>query len=577
MRRNKNQIDRVMRMRGEGYTQKEIAKAIGITQPRVNQIIKRYGINGGGQISIPKVDERFQNIFSEGDAQKIKALWDSGINIARIAAMELATEIPDNVIDETNEDVKGKAIANYSAMVDIGRTRTIGGAALVEMVKKLEAQAKNNALSLMSTRNKICLSTGATKSLSIPIRFAQLLERGPYYKALWSGRGGGKSWAVAIALISIMSGEKLVANSWEPPVKIIVMRKTFQSIGQSMHTLFRDIINNYNLADFTVHKNQITHSNGSEINYAGFYPGNDRNSLVNRIKGIESVDICLIEEADDVESQYWEILVPTIRKSGSEIWATFNPSTKRTATYQKFIANPPDNALVIETNYQQNKFLSKTAIEQAEQLKKYDLELYEHIYMGKPREAATNAIFAGNIIVAEPSDEALQGDIRRGVDWSGGVSPAVCLDCRLFNGQVFIIDAFYKFDGRFNEIAKWISALEKRDSIVYCDSADRTATAGLNDHCSRMFGHRPGRLVQKWAHSVWQGIQYLRQMNGGKAGIVIAPHLAEIIAEFRNYRWQQDSSGDITEKPEVRQADHAIDALRYALSRDIFKRMRQSR
>ncbi len=99
-----------------------------------------------------------------------------------------------------------------------------------------------------------------------------------------------------------MSGEKLVANSWEPPVKIIVMRKTFQSIGQSMHTLFRDIINNYKLTDFTVHKNQITHTNGSEINYAGFYPGNDRNSLVNRIKGIESVDICLIEEADDVES-----------------------------------------------------------------------------------------------------------------------------------------------------------------------------------------------------------------------------------------------------------------------------------
>ncbi len=44
--------------------------------------------------------------------------------------------------------------------------------------------------------------------------------------------------------------------------------------------------------------------------------------------------------------------------------------------------------------------------------------------MGKPREAATNAIFAGNIIVAEPTDEALQGDIRRGVDWSGGVAPA---------------------------------------------------------------------------------------------------------------------------------------------------------
>ncbi len=163
MKKNKKQIDDIMRMRGEGYTQKAIAEALNVSQPRVNKIIKAHKITGSKQIPIAKIDDRFQNIFNESDAQKLKDLWDSGINIARIAAMELATEIPDNVIDETNEDRKGKAIANYSAMVDIGRTRTIGGAALVEMVKKLEAQAKNNAMSLKSTKNKICLSTGATE------------------------------------------------------------------------------------------------------------------------------------------------------------------------------------------------------------------------------------------------------------------------------------------------------------------------------------------------------------------------------------------------------------------------------
>ena len=90
--------------------------------------------------------------------------------------------------------------------------------------------------------------------------------------------------------------------------------------------------------DFEIQATRITHKKygGSLFSImASIQLANDRNALTNRVKGIEGVDICLLEEADDIGARVLgTYYVPTIRKQGSEIWAIFNPSTSRTYTYQ---------------------------------------------------------------------------------------------------------------------------------------------------------------------------------------------------------------------------------------------------
>src|SRR5215469_8627008 len=54
----------------------------------------------------------------------------------------------------------------------------------------------------------------------------------------------------------------------------------------------------------------------------------------------------------------WNIVIPTIRKPGSEIWASFNPELETDETYQRFVAHPPEGAVVVKTSYRDNPYLS---------------------------------------------------------------------------------------------------------------------------------------------------------------------------------------------------------------------------
>ena len=414
--------------------------------------------------------------------------------------------------------------------------------------------------------------------------YSRLLLKGTNrYKVMYSGRGAGKSWAVAMAIVMILSGRArdICKGGWNPDVRIQVMRKTYQSIRQSIHSLIVDIIAATGSTEFDIQATRITHKKyGGSIQYNGFYPASDKNSLVNRVKGIEGVDICLLEEADDIGEEYWNILVPTIRKQGSEIWAIFNPSTSRTYTYKRFAMDEvPADSWVLKTSYLENKYLSESAVKEAKELEKYNPSLYSHIYLGEPREYSDASIFASCFKIKEiPAEVIKNGVIRRGIDWSGGKSPAVCLDCRLSDdGCVYIVDAFYKPGGTFGEVARYISGLAKPESYVYADSENEVAVTQCRAECNRIFGANPIKSVSKWRNSVNHGIQYLRNLNGEQPGIIIAPHLTDVITEFQDYNWNKTADGTIQEVPANGQMDHAIDTLRYALSLEIKHLIKRSK
>jgi phage terminase large subunit len=90
----------------------------------------------------------------------------------------------------------------------------------------------------------------------------------------------------------------------------------------------------------------------------------------------------------------WEILRPTMRKSGSEIWIIVNPELEDDYTYPEFIVRPPEGAVCIEVNWKDNPHLSDEALAEKDDLARKDPDAYLNIWEGKCRHALDGAIYA---------------------------------------------------------------------------------------------------------------------------------------------------------------------------------------
>ena len=156
--------------------------------------------------------------------------------------------------------------------------------------------------------------------ISLPKAFKELLPPSRY-KIYWGGRGSGKSWAFATALLLLGAGTK--------PKRILCAREIQRSIRDSVHSLLVDRIKALGLHNFyQIQQNEIRGRNGTQIIFAGLWQN------VDTIKSIEAIDYVWIEEANVVSENSRRTLIPSIRKEGSEIWASFNQHSKATQSFK---------------------------------------------------------------------------------------------------------------------------------------------------------------------------------------------------------------------------------------------------
>ena len=207
------------------------------------------------------------------------------------------------------------------------------------------------------------------------------------FKILYGGRGSGKSWSAARALIAI---------SLQKPTRILCARELQNSISDSVLALLADQIKTMGLESlFDVQRTAIYGMNGSEFSFVGLKHN------VTSIKSYEGVDICWCEEAQAISKVSWETLIPTIRKPNSEIWATFNPDLDTDETYQRFVVNPPPNAVVRKVNWSDNPWFPETLREEKDALKSRDIQAYNTVWEGMCRQTIDGAIFAREMQLAE--------------------------------------------------------------------------------------------------------------------------------------------------------------------------------
>jgi phage terminase large subunit len=220
-----------------------------------------------------------------------------------------------------------------------------------------------------------------------PIELTFLFEHHPY-KVLFGGRDGVKSWSIAQALLLLGTGK---VPEWPHPLRILCGRETMDSIRESVHQLLSDTIGRLGLGDFyRVLQSEIR---GPENHQTEFVFAGLRKQSVSSIKSYESIDIFWGEEASTVSRRSLTILLPTIRKPGSEIWWSLNPDLESDAVYQDFVINPPPGAKLLKCDYRSNKWLSAESKQKIATLKERDPDTFHHVYEGATRSTVEGAIY----------------------------------------------------------------------------------------------------------------------------------------------------------------------------------------
>ncbi len=206
-------------------------------------------------------------------------------------------------------------------------------------------------------------------------------------RVLFGGRASSKSWDAAGVAIAIAQWKR---------TRFMATRQFQNKIDDSVYSLLKIQIERFGLLKrFAIYNNRIEcPETGSDF----LFYGRARN--IDEIKGTEGVDVHWGEECHLMTQAEWRIIEPTLRAEGSEHWLIFNPRFATDFVYQKFVVSPPPDTIVRKINYDENPFLSQTALKVINDLKKSDYDEYEHVYLGVPFENDDAVIIRRSWIMA---------------------------------------------------------------------------------------------------------------------------------------------------------------------------------
>jgi phage terminase large subunit len=178
----------------------------------------------------------------------------------------------------------------------------------------------------------------------------------------------------------------------EKPMRIVCAREIQKSIKDSVHTLLADIIRQHGLSEFyEIQEAVIKGKNGTEFKFRGLKHN------TTDLKSLEGADVLWIEEAENVSHGSWEIVIPTIRKEGSEIWVSMNVKHTTDPTYARFIAKPDPDVIAVKISWRDNPFFPDVLRKEKDKLQREDPEAYYHIWEGEPDTRRSGAIYAKQI------------------------------------------------------------------------------------------------------------------------------------------------------------------------------------
>ncbi|MCP4490123.1 MAG: PBSX family phage terminase large subunit [Gammaproteobacteria bacterium] len=373
------------------------------------------------------------------------------------------------------------------------------------------------------------------------------MEKRARYKVFYGGRGSAKSRSFSAALVYLAS---------QVPLRILCAREVQLSIRDSVKRILDDEIARQDRgSEFDSTLSEIRHKKtGSIFLFAGL-----RTSDADKIKSFEGIDIAWVEEAHTVSRESWNILKPTIRKPGSEIWISFNPKHKDDPVFIDFCGDdtPPDT-IVERVNYYDNPWFPDVLQQEMAWDRKKDPDKYRHVWEGEPVQHSEAQVFYGSWkidAVPEPPENAT---FYHGVDWGFSCDPSVMVRCWIDGKRLYIDREAGGVGIEIDHLAERIfdPVMDKKTWPVMADNARPETISYMRRQGYNVVG------VKKGKGSIEDGITKLKGYD-----IIVDPACKRVINELSLYSYKIDPRTQEILPVIVDSHNHYIDALRYAVEK----------
>jgi phage terminase large subunit len=285
--------------------------------------------------------------------------------------------------------------------------------------------------------------------LKTPRVFVPLLAPARY-KGAHGGRGSGKSHFFADLLIEDALSEP--GNSGEG-MRAVCIREVQKDLAQSSKALLEAKLKTHGLGEsdgFKVFRDVIQTPQDGLMIFKGM---NDYTS--ESIKSLEGFKRAWWEEAQSATGHSLNLLRPTLRAAGSELWFSWNPRRKTDPVDLMLRgAEKPTGAAVIKANWRDNPWFTKELEQERQDCLRMQPEQYEHIWEGGYAVIVEGAYYAKSLAKAR-----LEGRIGR-------VAADPLMTIRLFcdiGGTGAKADAFAIWAAQF--IGKEIRVLDYYEAV----------------------------------------------------------------------------------------------------------------
>lgn len=388
------------------------------------------------------------------------------------------------------------------------------------------------------------------KEFKVLVPYAPMFHSDKTYFLISGGRGSGKSTqAAAYFLIKIMGDDFF---------RGVVARYTQKSIKSSIYRDILDLAEAWGLKGYLkIEGDEITNKfNGNMILTHAMKLADG--TMQAKGKGLAKVTHLLIDEATELPSEEEFIkLNDSFRTKGSErkIFILFNPTTKRHWLHQRWYIDGQPNPKwsadheFIHTTYHVNAHnLDPKKTAEWERMKDIDPEYYAHHILGQWTDGVVGRIFTGWQVAKAP--EGI--DTIYGLDFGFASDPAALVKVSKHNGRLYLEQLIYETGMTNEDIHQRMTRLGiPKNAQIVADSAEPKSIEELR---------RRGWNIQaayKGPDSIQTGIDKIKQHE-----VFVDPSSDDLRKEYELYCWKEG-----TDKP-IDQHNHAIDAIRYALSKE---------
>lgn len=231
------------------------------------------------------------------------------------------------------------------------------------------------------------MASGRTHTIEIPDKLVDVFLGDARYRGAYGGRGSAKTRT--FAKMAAVNGLRAASKGQEGI--ILCCRAFMNSLDDSSLSEVKAAIasDEWLSANYVMTEKTVTTTCGRvSFKFAGLM----RN--IESIKSKARILLCWVDEAEEVPESSWVALIPTVREDGSEIWVTWNPKRKGSATDKRFRHNGEPDVRIVEMNWRDNPWFPAVLERERQADLRQRPEQYEHIWEGGYATAATGAYYA---------------------------------------------------------------------------------------------------------------------------------------------------------------------------------------